>query len=77
MSDTTNPITLTDIAAEQLKEIVQDQAGEGTTYFRIYVAGGGCSGLQYGFAVDADGPEDGDLSFVEKDINMIVDPMSL
>ncbi|MFM9735697.1 HesB/IscA family protein, partial [Streptomyces niveiscabiei] len=24
-----------------------------------------------------DGPEDGDLSFVEKDINMIVDPMSL
>src|SRR2546430_14855371 len=53
-------VTLTETAANKVKELIQRDDPEtgkplGTpedTYFRMYVAGGGCSGFRYGLALD-------------------------
>ena len=45
-----NPVILTDRAAKKIGRVLAKQP-EGTV-LRIAVAGGGCSGLQYGFEFD-------------------------
>ena len=45
------PITLTDAAIDHLRSILEDQNDENLR-LRVYVSGGGCSGLQYGMALD-------------------------
>jgi iron-sulfur cluster assembly protein len=45
------PITLTEKAVEFVKNIISE-ANSDSLHLRIYVAGGGCSGLQYGMALD-------------------------
>jgi len=45
------PITLTEKAVEFVKNIISE-ADSDSLHLRIYVAGGGCSGLQYGMALD-------------------------
>ena len=45
------PITLTDAATNYLRDILEDQNDENLR-LRVYVSGGGCSGLQYGMALD-------------------------
>jgi len=45
------PISLTDKAVEFVKSIISE-ADSDNLHLRIYVAGGGCSGLQYGMALD-------------------------
>lgn len=44
---------------------------------RVWVAGGGCSGLQYGLALDDGQPEDGDQIFEQDGIRIFVDDLSL
>jgi len=46
------PITLTNNAKEHVLSILEEQEDRDSLYLRIYVAGGGCSGLQYGMALD-------------------------
>ncbi len=46
------------------------------TYLRVYVTGGGCNGLSYGFTFDATVNED-DLIVETDGVKMIVDPVSL
>ena len=48
-------LELTFSAAEQIKSLVADHPGKG---LRIYVEAGGCSGLQYGMALDEQQHED-------------------
>ena len=45
------PISLTDKAVGFVKSIIAE-ADSDNLHLRIYVAGGGCSGLQYGMALD-------------------------
>ena len=40
-------VTLTPAASEKVRELVE-QEGDATLGLRIFVAGGGCSGMQYG-----------------------------
>ena len=40
-------ITVTAKAAEKIKEFMKEEA-ESPEYLRVYVQGGGCSGLSYG-----------------------------
>lgn len=47
-----NPITLTSNAVEYLNDILSQQDNKDVLNVRIYVSGGGCSGLQYGMALD-------------------------
>ena len=53
-------ITLTQVAADEIKRYMTDQKVEEGTVLRMGVAGGGCAGLQYslGFASDFDSKVD-------------------
>ena len=68
-------ITLTEAAADQLSKILEEK-GLADHSLRVFVSGGGCSGLQYGMTF-ADGPMDGDQVFEEQNIKVIVDPGSM
>lgn len=44
---------------------------------RIWVSGGGCSGLQYGMAIDDGAPEADDNVFEDQGVKIMVDSFSL
>jgi len=44
--------------------------------FRVFVQGGGCSGMQYGFTFDESQNED-DFDFQFEDLTVLVDSMSM
>jgi len=44
--------------------------------FRVFVQGGGCSGMQYGFTFDEQQNED-DFDFQFEDLTVLVDSMSM
>lgn len=69
-------ITISDTAAQKIKEIIVEEKQEGKD-LRIYVEGGGCSGFQYGFAFDE--KKEGDEVFAQEGFgfNLLVDPMSM
>jgi len=69
------PITITEAAITEVKALIQDQDRDDLR-LRIYVAGGGCSGLQYGMALD-ENIEPGDESFEVSGIPMVVDNTSM
>ncbi len=50
-------ITLTDNAIEKIAEILAEENDLNKT-LRIFVQGGGCSGMSYGFAIEDDKNED-------------------
>ncbi|HRF58728.1 MAG TPA: iron-sulfur cluster insertion protein ErpA [Fimbriimonadaceae bacterium] len=70
------PITLTTRAACELKELMASQE-KTTAALRVWVAGGGCSGLQYGMALDDESPEADDNVFEQDGLKIFVDPLSL
>jgi iron-sulfur cluster assembly protein len=69
-------ITLTERAETELADLIKSQ-GKESAALRVWVAGGGCSGLQYGMALDDSAPEDGDQLFEQNGIKILVDTMSL
>lgn len=71
-----SPITLTEKAASELKGLIEEN-NKGNAALRVWVAGGGCSGLQYGMALDDAEPEQGDLTLSDKGIKIYVDDMSI
>lgn len=70
------PITLTERAACELKELMVSQQ-KANAALRIWVAGGGCSGLSYGMALDDGEAEDGDNVFEYDGLKIFVDGLSL
>ncbi|WP_274434965.1 HesB/IscA family protein [Alicyclobacillus sp. ALC3] len=66
-------LTLSDSAAEKLREMLAD-AEEGVSALRIYTKPGGCSGFSYGMALDAVQP--GDDVFALKGIQIAVEKAS-
>ncbi len=69
-------ITLTERAATELKDLITSQA-KPLAALRVWVAGGGCSGLSYGMALDDGQPEAEDNVFEQDGIKVYVDPLSL
>ena len=69
-------ITLTPRAVEELNDLIlsQDKAGSA---LRVWVAGGGCSGLSYGMALDDNAPEADDRVFHQDGLKVMVDELSL
>ena len=63
-------ITVTESAKKQLDEILMDDVS--MKYVRAFITGGGCSGFNYGFTLEADKEED---DFVID--NLVVDAMSM
>ena len=68
-------ITLSERAVVELKGLIESEAKDAA--LRVWVAGGGCSGLSYGMALDDGAPEDGDSVFEQDGIRLYVDPLSL
>lgn len=70
------PITLTERAVTELKDLMAGQE-KSEAALRVWVAGGGCSGLQYGMALDDGQPEEGDQIFEQQGLKIFVDDLSL
>ncbi len=70
------PISLTDNAAQEVRDILEQQGNPEGVALRIYVSGGGCSGLQYGMALD-ENIEPGDETFEVSGVSLVVDATSL
>lgn len=71
----TEAVTLTPAAAEKLQALLREK--NLTAYgLRVFVAGGGCSGMQYGMAFDAQ-PRETDYVFETEGIRLFVDPVSM
>jgi len=68
-------ITLTQPAAEQLSKIMTDK-NIADHSLRVFVSGGGCSGLSYGMTF-AEGAEMGDQVFEAGGVQVVVDPSSV
>jgi iron-sulfur cluster assembly protein len=69
-------ITMTDNAAEKVREFLAGQAAVAETAgLRVGVRGGGCSGFQYALAFDEQ--RDDDSVFEDKGIRLLVDRPSL
>jgi iron-sulfur cluster assembly accessory protein len=69
-------ITLTERAATELKDLMQSQEQAGSA-LRVWVQGGGCSGLSYGMALDSEAPDESDQIFEHDGIKIYVDALSL
>jgi len=70
----TSPLTLTAAVTTKIRELLQ-QEHDPTVGLRVFVAGGGCSGLQYGMTLDEE--QEGDTRIVHDEIKVFVDEMSL
>jgi len=68
-------IQVTEVAAEKIKEAMSAE-GKNNIALRIYVEGGGCSGLQYGLVFE-DAEKDGDTSYDVSGIKLLVDRFSM
>jgi iron-sulfur cluster assembly accessory protein len=70
----TQVITMTPTAAVKVSELLQ-QENDPSLGLRIFVAGGGCSGLQYGMTLDEE--QEGDTVINMSGIKVFVDEMSI
>ena len=67
-------IVITDKAAARVKNLLREKGAEGGA-LRVFVAGGGCSGYQYGMAMANEAEED-DFVIEQDGIRVLVDPES-
>lgn len=68
-------INLTPAAAQAVTDLLQKRNLEGYA-LRVFVQGGGCSGFQYGMALD-NNIRDADLKFAYHGVQVIVDEVSI
>ena len=69
------PVSVTANAAKRIAEIIESE-GQPDMKLRVSVNGGGCSGFQYSFALDAEQGAD-DLVIERDGIEVLVDSLSL
>ena len=74
VTDTTTMITITDKAAEKVKALLKEKEVKSGA-LRVFVAGGGCSGYQYGMAIAQEIDED-DFVIEYDGVKLLVDPES-
>lgn len=75
LTEQTTAIILTEKAATAIKDLFEQQGIENAA-LRVFVSGGGCSGLQYGMAI-ADEMEEGDHEFEQHGVRVLIDPLSI
>ncbi|MCW3059740.1 MAG: Iron-sulfur cluster assembly accessory protein [Capsulimonas sp.] len=75
ITEVASPLSITDAAAEEVRTLIAQQDRD-DLYLRVYVSGGGCSGLQYGMALD-ENVEPGDEVFDLSGIRLVVDNTSM
>jgi iron-sulfur cluster insertion protein len=67
-------MTLEPTAVAKLRDILAEE-NNANLKLRVFVQGGGCSGMQYGFTLDEVQNED-DMDFEYDDVKILVDSMS-
>jgi iron-sulfur cluster assembly accessory protein len=71
----TQQITLTPAAADVVRDLLVKRNLEGHA-LRVFVSGGGCSGFQYGMALEGNVRES-DLVFEHNGVKVVVDEISI
>ncbi|HLY31568.1 MAG TPA: iron-sulfur cluster insertion protein ErpA [Ktedonobacterales bacterium] len=69
----TTLVSLSEAAAEKVRELLE-QEGSAELGLRVFVAGGGCSGLQYGMTLDE--AQEGDEVAEINGVRVLIDEMS-
>jgi iron-sulfur cluster insertion protein len=69
-----DPLVFTDSAANKVKALIVEE-GNDDLKLRVFVTGGGCSGLQYGFTFD-EITNDDDTVMEKNGVQLLIDPMS-
>jgi iron-sulfur cluster insertion protein len=67
-------ITVTESAVAKIQDILAEEANPNLK-LRVFVQGGGCSGMQYGFTLDEEQAED-DWDLEISGVKVLVDSMS-
>lgn len=62
-------------AVTKLRDILAEENNPNAK-LRVFVQGGGCSGMQYGFSLEETKNED-DFDFIYEDVTVLVDAMSM
>src|SRR6185503_7293698 len=76
MSETaTDTLTFTDSAARKVGDLIRGE-GNPNLKLRVFIQGGGCSGMQYGFEFD-ENEQDGDTCVENQGVKLLVDPMNI
>jgi iron-sulfur cluster assembly protein len=73
-AEQTQLISITHKAAEKIVEFMKQENKE-KLYLRVYVSGGGCSGLSYGMGFE-EKPDEDDAIINENGVEVIVDSYS-
>ena len=68
-------ITITSSAANAVKDLLEKRGLEGYA-LRVFISGGGCSGFQYGMALE-ENIRDTDHMFEQQEIKVVVDEVSI
>lgn len=68
-------LTVTPLAATKIKELLE-QRSLSDHALRVFVAGGGCSGMQYGMAFEGN-PTEHDTLVEAEGVKLVIDPTSL
>ena len=68
-------VTITDDAFARINDLLIDEKNPNLK-LRVFVQGGGCSGMEYGFTFDEEVNED-DFTFEQKNVKVLVDAMSM
>ena len=69
------PLVFTDAAALKVSDLIRAE-GNPKLMLRVFVQGGGCSGLQYGFEFDEQ-LQEGDTCVENQGVKLLIDPMSV
>ncbi|BDP40234.1 heme biosynthesis protein HemY [Deinococcus aetherius] len=69
------PIRISEFGAQKALAILA-QSGKESAGVRVFIKSGGCSGYQYGMAID-DRELEGDTIIVDRGVKLVVDRMSL
>ena len=68
-------VTITDTAFARINELLTEENNP-KLKLRVFVQGGGCSGMEYGFTFD-DEQNDDDFTFDNNGVTVLIDSMSM
>lgn len=63
-------VTITETAAVELKSLLESEEKQDHS-LRIFIAGMGCSGIQYGLSLDNESKED-DITVTDNDVSIVM-----
>ncbi len=71
----TTEINLTPGAIKRVRSLLQEKDVDGYS-LRVFVSGGGCSGMQYGMGLEPE-PRETDTLYQFDDVSVVIDPQSM